>query len=101
MSTSARLAGIIAAIAVFAIPALGLQGEALGRAFHEAAATAIWPYVFDDLYGGLDGAYGPEIYVPEQTYLQTYLSGGPPVTAYAFGNREPLVRSWRLVVDER
>lgn len=56
------------------------------------SATAIRPYAFNYLYGGIDKAYGPEIYVPEQTYLQTYLYGGPPATAYASGNRGPLVR---------
>lgn len=91
MSTSARLVSSIA-IAVLAIPALALQGKARARTHHEGAATAVWPYVLDSLYGGTDGAYGPEIYVLEQSYLQTYLYGGPPATAHAFADRAPSVR---------
>ena len=85
MSTSARLVGITVAIAAFAIPALGLQGKSPGH------ATAVW-HLFDDLYGGTDGAYGPEIYGPEQTYLQTYLYGGPPAAANASADRGPIAR---------
>ena len=60
VSTSVHLAGIIVAITVFAIPALGVRGKALGRAFHEARVAVDWPYMFDNLYGGTDSAYGPE-----------------------------------------
>ena len=69
------------AITVLTISALGLQGKAPGY------ATAVW-HVFDDLYGGIDGADGPEIYGPEQTYLQTYLYGGAPAAGYASADRE-------------
>jgi hypothetical protein len=90
VSTPARLLSIIA-IAVSAISALIIQGKAHGDGFH-GAARAAWPYVLDDLYGGAFGAYGPEIYAPDQTYLQTYLYGGPPAAPYASANREPIVQ---------
>jgi hypothetical protein len=77
VSTPARLLGIIA-IAVLAISVLIIQGKAHGGGFH-GAAVAAWPYVLDDLYGGEFGAYGPEIFAPDQTYLQIYLHGGPIV----------------------
>ncbi|WP_156434013.1 hypothetical protein [Bradyrhizobium retamae] len=89
MSTPARLLSIIA-IAVLAISALIIQGEAHGDGFHEGAPV-VWPFVLADLYGGEFGAYGPEIYAPDQTYLQTYLYGGPPAAPYAAANREPIV----------
>jgi len=91
VSTSARLVSIIA-IAAFVVPAAGFQGEMRSRGFDRGTATAAWPSVFDYLYGGIDGAYGPEIYEPEQSYLQTYLYGGPPATAYGSANRQPIVR---------
>lgn len=87
VSTSARLLSTIA-IAVLTTSALVIQGKAQGYEFH-GWAPAAWSYVFDDLYGwGIYGADGPEIYVPEQTYLQTYLQGAVPAAGSVYANRE-------------
>lgn len=85
VSTSARLA--IIATAVLVIPAAIVQGRAQDQGVRGVMA-AVWPYVLDDLYGGNFGAYGPEIYAPDQTYLQIYLQGGLPTAT----DPQPIVR---------
>ncbi len=57
--------------------------------FWPYAYDTFWPYAFDDLYGGIYGAYGPEIYVPDDAYAYA----GAPATAYAYAGRSGRARA--------